>query len=188
MRRLSDYLLLISQTNKLTGSRDNKHKIQWVFHCGMLFLGKDKWWGDFKFRHAAHEGIDITYYRILPGCIHSFDDTTKVPAMDDGRILNICDDFLGKTLVVENKSSLSINKRVIFAYAHVIPENNIKIDHTIQKGDVIARVCDTHRNPLLTPHLHFSCFEVPKNILPKDLNWSLFPTHRDINLINPVFL
>jgi len=186
--RFSDYLLLISQTNKLTGGLGNNQKIQWLFHCGMLFSSKDKWWGDFKFRHAAHEGIDITYYRLQHDCIQSFDDSIKVPAMEKGIVLNTCDDFLGVTLVVEHENLLSSNKRIIFVYAHIKPENNLKMGQTIQKGDVIAKVCDTHKNPQLPPHLHFSCFEIPKNISPKDLNWSLFPTHQDINLINPVFL
>ncbi len=188
MSRFSDYLEAISHVNNLSWGMGNNQKIQWMFHCGMLFSSKDKWWGDFKFRHAVHEGIDITYYRTQPDTIACFDDSIKVPAMDEGIVLNICDDFLGTTLVVEHESSIFSNKKVLFVYAHIIPENGLKIGHTIKKGDVIAKVCDTCKNPLLPPHLHFSCFEIPKKILPKNLNWSLFPIHPDIILINPVFL
>jgi len=188
MSRFSDYLDIISQVNDLSFGLGNDQKVQWLFHCGMLFSSKDKWWGDFKFRHSVHEGIDITYYRIHPEKMQCFDDSIKVPAMDDGIILNICDDFLAQTLVVEHESSISSSKRVLFAYAHIIPEKGLKIGHVIQKKDVIARVCDTHKNPHLPPHLHFSCLETSKSILPECLNWSLFTTHPDINLINPIFL
>jgi len=188
MNRFSDYLEAISHVNNLANGLGNNQKIQWLFHCGMLFSSKDKWWGDFKFRHAVHEGIDITYYRTQTDYMSCFDDSIKVPAMDEGLVLNICDDFLGTTLVVENESSIFPNKRILFVYAHIISENGLKIGHTIQKGDVIAKVCDTHKNPLLPPHLHFSCFEIPKKILPENLNWSLFPVHPDIIQINPVFL
>ena len=187
MNRFSDYLSVISQINNLTKDLGNNQNIQWLFHCGMLFLSQDKWWGDFKFRHAVHEGIDITYYRVQPGCLKNFDDSIKVPAIGKGIVLNICDDFLGKTLVIEHQNDPSSDKRVVFVYAHILPENHLKMGHTIQKGDVIATVCDTHKNPLLPPHLHLSCFEIPKNIMPKDLNWSLFPNHEKINLIHPVF-
>ena len=59
MSKFFDYLDSISQVNGLTNGMGNGQKIQWLFHCGMLFLSKDKWWGDFKFRHCAHEGMDI---------------------------------------------------------------------------------------------------------------------------------
>jgi len=64
----------------------------------------------------------------------------------------------------------------------------LKIGHVIQKKEVIARVCDTYKNPLLPPHLHFSCLEISKTILPEHLSWTFFSTHPDINLIHPVFL
>ena len=192
MSKFSDYLQAISQVNGLVNGQanglGNNRKVQWLFHCGMLFSSKDKWWGDFKFRHCPHEGIDITYYRTNPDEIHSFDDSIKVPAMDDGFILNICDDFLGQTLVVEHENSIVFNRRIIFAYAHIIPEKNLKVGHNIKKKDVIARVCDTNRNPQLPPHLHFSCFEVLKKVPPEHLNWDLFSKNLEVNLIHPVSL
>ena len=187
MIRFADYLKGISQVNALSDPGNNQ-TIQWLFHCGMLFSSKDKWWGDFKFRHAAHEGIDITYYRTQPGRMHCFDDSIKVPAMDDGIILNICDDFLGQTLVVGQERLSYGNRQTLFVYSHIVPDKTLKIGHNITKRQLIARVCDTHKNPQLPPHLHFSCFEISKTVLPKQLNWALFSTDTDINRIHPVFL
>jgi len=188
MHQFCDYLQAISQINGLAAGLGNGQKIQWLFHCGMLFSSKDKWWGDFKFRQSAHEGIDITYYRTNPDEILCFDDRIKVPAMDNGVILNICDDFLAQTIVVEHETSIFSNQRILFVYAHVIPENNLETGHIIKKQDVIARVSDTYKNPQLPPHLHFSCFEVLKKIPLEHLNWNLFSKNLKVNLIHPVFL
>ncbi|RLB99127.1 MAG: hypothetical protein DRH34_13065 [Deltaproteobacteria bacterium] len=184
MSLFSDYLKTLSHVNDLGKGQ----KVEWLFHCGMLFSSKDKWWGDFKFRHCAHEGMDITYFRTYPDEMQCFDDSIKVPAMDDGIIVNICDDFLGKTLVVEHKNSNHFNSRILFIYAHIIPEKGLKTGHSIQKKEIVARVGDTHKNPLLPPHLHFSCFEVPQQIQSENLNWNLFSKSREVNLIHPVFL
>ena len=200
MSKFSDYLEAISEINdlgngqhhdllkKLPSSSANASKVQWLFHSGMLFSSKDKWWGDFGCRHSAHEGIDITFYRTHKNKIFCFDDSIKVPAMDDGIILNICDDFLAKTLVIKCKDVISSDRQILFAYAHISPEKNLKPGYNIKKNDVIARVCNTYKNPQLPSHLHCSCFEVSKNVQPEHLNWNLFSKSSDINLINPVFL
>jgi len=188
MNKFSDYLQAISHINNLGDGLENGRKVQWLFYCGMLLSSKDKWWGNFKLRQSAHEGIDITYYRTYPDEIQNFDDSIKIPAMDDGIILNICDDFLAQTLVVEHENSMLFNRRTLFVYAHIIPEKNLKTGHIIKKQDVIARVSDTYKNPQLPPHLHFSCFEVLKKVQPEYLNWNLFSKNIDVNLIHPVFL
>ena len=200
MSKFSDYLEAISQINNfgnglssdsrkdLPLNSTNAFKIQWLFHCGMLFSSRDKWWGDFKYRQSVHEGIDITFYKTHLGEIHCFDDSIKVPAMDDGIILNICDDFLAQTLVVRHNDFISSNRQILFAYAHIIPEKGLKSGHIVKKDNPIAKICNTYKNPQLPPHLHFSCFEIPKDIKPEYLNWDLFSKSPDINLINPVFL
>ncbi len=184
MKKFPGYLAAISRLNGLGNGRP----IEWLFHCGMLFSSRDKWWGDFGFRASIHEGIDITYYRTRPEEICCFDDTVQIPAMEDGRIINICDDFLGQTLVVELEKEGSAETRVIFVYAHILPDSRLGIGCCIKKDEPIARVCDTRKNPQLPPHLHFSCFEVERGGLPGDLNWTLFSNNRDIKRIHPVFL
>ncbi|MCP4670224.1 MAG: M23 family metallopeptidase [Desulfobacula sp.] len=198
MSRFSDYLKAISQINDLGNglscdvlknlplNSTNAFKMQWLFYCGMLFSSRDKWWGDFKYRQSAHEGIDITFYR-LNHKIHSFNDSIKIPAMEDGIVLNICDDFLAKSLVIKQKTTVC-NGQILFVYAHLIPKQDLKPGQIIKKNEVLATICKNSKNPQLPPHLHFSCFEVPEDIRPEDLNWDFFSKSHDINLINPVFL
>ena len=200
MSKFSDYLQAISKINNLGNglscdslkdlplNSTNTFKVQWLFHCGMLFSSRDKWWGDFKYRQSAHEGIDITFYKIYLDEIHCFDDSIKVPAMDDGIILNICDDFLAQTLVIRHNDFISSNRQILFVYAHIVPAKGLQPGHIVTTNDPIAKVSNTYTNPQLPPHLHFSCFEIPKDIKPEYLNWDLFSKSPDINLINPVFL
>ena len=190
MSKFSDYLEAISKINNLGNglSSAKASKVQWLFHCGMLFSSRDKWWGDFKYRHSVHEGIDIGFYKTSSNTIHCFDNSIKVPAMDDGIILNICDDFLAQTLVIKYKDCVSFSRQILFVYAHIIPEKGLKPGHIVTTNDLIAKISNTYKNPQLPPHLHFSCFEISRDIKPEHLNWDLFSKSPDINLINPVFL
>lgn len=184
MSKFSDYLGAIARVNGL----GNGESVEWLFHCGMLFSSRDKWWGDFQFRHAAHEGIDITYFRTRTDKTDCFDDDIRVPAMDDGVVLNICDDFLGQTLVVGHKPLTHPDSQILFAYSHIIPEGRIKKGQLIKKERVIARVSHTRKNPQLPPHLHFSCFETIQKVQCEHLNWQLFSDSLKVNMIHPVFL
>ncbi len=92
------------------------------------------------------------------------------------------------TALVKHKKITSLNSQILFAYAHIIPQKGLKSGQRIRKNEVLATICKNSKNPQLPPHLHFSCFEIPKNIRPEHLNWDLFSKSPDINLINPVFL
>ncbi len=179
-----DYLTAVAQANRLGNGR----RLEWLFHCGMLFAGKDKWWGDFGLRSTVHEGIDITYFRARPDDLQWFHAGIRIPAMEDGRVINICNDFLGRTLVIEPLGAESFKSRIVHAYAHILPEGHIRPGRLIQRHEIIAGVCDTRKNPALLPHLHFSCFELDRRHSPETLNWSLFTTHPDVNRIHPLFL
>ncbi len=185
MKTFFDYLQTISHINHM----GNGSKIEWLFYCGMLFSSTDKWWGDFKQRHLPHEGIDICWYRSnQKEEINCFDTSTQIPAMANGTLLNICDDFLGKTLVVEHKPAIDSKYRIIFTYSHVLPEANLKDRQQIRKDQIIATVCDTNKNPSLPPHLHFSCFEIAHDTPKHKLTWNLFSDRKKVKMIHPVFL
>ena len=190
MKVFFTYLETLSRINGLQQALTpgKGQKIQWVFHCGMLFSSWDKWWGDFQYRASAHEGVDVTYFRTNPNDLHHFDHSVQVPAMADGVVLNICDDFLGQTLVVRQEGLTILDRQVLFVYAHIDPDVQIKPGDVLKKDQIIATVCNTLKNPQLPPHLHFSCFEVAKRIPSDQLNWHLFSSGSEINMIHPLFL
>lgn len=185
MKNFSNYLQAIARTNHL----ENDLKTQWLFYCGMLFLSREKWWGDFKYRPALHEGIDICWYRTEnKKQVHCFTPEIRIPAMENGTVLNICNDFLGQTLVVELKNPTNSNFRIVLTYAHVVPEPGILKGQKIKKNQVIAKVSDTKKNDTLPAHLHFSCFEILEPVPENHLAWDVFTDPEKVNMICPVFL
>lgn len=187
MTRFTSYLAALSHVNRLGEGTP----VHWYFHPGMLFLSRDKWWGDFKYRQSIHEGIDITYYKTASGKWCHFHENIRVPALKSGVVLNICDDFLGKTIVAEPFLTIphtgDPGKRLILAYAHVVPDARLHHGAVMKKHGIIATVSHTRKNPLLPPHLHLSCFEVDKRIPFEHLNWHLFSKGEDVRLLHPVF-
>ncbi len=181
--RFTRYLESIARLNKL----EKEGPLQWLFYSGMLFLSQDKWWADFKYRASVHEGVDITWFK-TGTTIGRFDDTTRVPAIANGILVNTCPDFLGRTLVVEDHIRSNDTWRVVYCYAHIVPEKPFRQGQLIEQSDCIARVSHTAKNPELPPHLHFSCFEVSKDIALEQLNWELFSSQTAVRMIHPFFL
>ncbi len=185
INKFSCFLERISQLNRL----GNKSPIQWYFYTGMLFSSWDKWWGDYGTRATMHEGMDITYYRIDEGKLDNFTEATIIPSFEDGKVLNICDDFLGKTLIIEHPDSdRPSDNTIVYTYAHIVPDKMLKTGDFVQKGYPIATVCNTNRNPKLPPHLHFSCFEISSKIPIQSLSWKLFSKAEENQCIHPLFL
>ncbi len=183
MSDFTQYLAALASANRLG------HDIEWVFYPGMLPESRLKWWGDFTTRPAAHEGIDICFYRTRTGQIRHLPPGAPVPAWSSGTVLNICDDFLGNTLVVAPESVASGGTRVLEVYSHLSVCETIRPGSGLQTGQIIARIADTHAiGSVLSPHLHLSCIEVPAHIPSDALNWSLFPRREKVNVMNPVFM
>lgn len=145
------------------------------------------------YRATAHEGIDITFFKANGSSGHDLgaghlDAGAFVPAFADGTVLQICNDFLGQSIIADLPGGAGKHSYTVLVYAHIRPEPHLSLGDNIKKNKVIARVCDTHKNPQLTPHLHFSCFEIPNDISPGRLNWNLFSQQQEIRMINPVFV
>ena len=66
----------------------------WFLLPGMRFDSSDKWWGDFKKRKTRHEGVDFCLYKDQQDRIFSVEPGMKVPAMYDGLVMAVIDDFL----------------------------------------------------------------------------------------------
>lgn len=184
MTRFFQYLDSIARINKL----GNGGKVQWHFYSGMLFSSWDKWWADFGERASAHEGIDITYFKHQSGSINCLNSGTMVPALGNGRIINICSDFLGQTLVVEHNQTASSEYRLIYTYAHILPDKHLKCDDIIPKDHVIGQICAPQKTSQPPPHLHFSSFLIPFTIPCSKLDWNLFSKADEIIKINPLFI
>ncbi len=181
MNRFSAFLHFIAAENRL----DCSGSVEWLFLPGMLFGSSAKWWGDFKERKTAHEGVDIVYFRDTAGRMRQLDTQMKIPSMAKGVLCNTCDDFLGQTLVIETCEESDSSWRTLMVYAHIKADPSLSAGDIIQPMQILGHVHETVKNPQLPPHLHFSCFSVPRDIPFRELNWTLFCNAKKIVMIPP---
>ncbi len=183
MTGFRQYLAALASVNRLGTD------VSWLFYPGMLPDSPFKWWGDFGRRPASHEGIDICFYRIRNGPVRSLPAGALVPAWSTGTVINVCEDFLGKSLVVAPEPAPSTETRVLEVYSHLSVPDEFSPGTCVKTGQIIARTADTHaRGSVLCPHLHLSCLEVPAHIPAHRLDWSLFPRRDTVNVLHPVFI
>ena len=182
MKGFPRYLAALAMANGL-GS-----KITWLFFPGMLQESYAKWWDDFGTRPCAHEGIDICFFR-KDKEIRPLVKNAKIPAIDNGLVLNRCEDFLGESLVIAHEGIHPPSPRVVFVYSHLEIEKKLVPGCRVEKEQVIARTFDTRkkRSKLLS-HLHLSCVELTDEIPLAGLDWELFPDREKVNLMNPLFI
>ncbi len=161
----------------------------------MLFQSPFKWWPSYSKlennkRKTLHEGLDILLFKDKNKQIQKLKIGTLIPTATDGKIINICDDFLGQSIVVLCKSSHKQKLDLIFVYAHLLPDSKVKIGTDLRQGEIIASIDSTLKNKAaISPHLHLSVMETPKATPGKYLNWNYFSDKNSKrNLINPLFI
>lgn len=161
----------------------------WVFHPGMLFHSTDKWWGDRGQRITPHEGLDLCYYRVPGGRIHCLDVKTRIPVLDDGVIVAIANDFLGKSVIVEHQYGDSKSPGFCSIYGHTNPPDNLKIGKSVKKGDILATIADTSRSKSgIQPHLHISLGLTDQFISYDRFDWKTINSWDMLTLTDPLFI
>ena len=159
---------------------------KWVFYPGMLFGNNEKWWTK-GFRKTPHEGLDFVLYQNGQGDIFHLDCDTKVPVIADGKIVTICDDFLGQSIFVSHDIYRGNNNKeqLITVYAHLIPYREIKQGAIVKEGGVVASIADTKGKKNSIPsHLHISAMWVSKGVCLNTLTWDIICNSNKIKLID----
>ncbi len=154
----------------------------------MLLCSTAKWWGDFGYRKSSHEGLDIVMYRDVNNRVVGLHDKVKVPAMAGGTVINVCKDFLGKSVIVRYRDCPENNSRFVLVYSHIQPSSDIVYGKTVVKGDILGNISNTtDRKSKIPCHLHISIIEISNGIDDSRLNWDLFtaPAPPGVNFYNP---
>lgn len=159
---------------------------EWVFSPGMLFKSIKKWWGDQGRRETAHEGIDLLAYKDSQDNINHLDERIKVPAMYDGHVLKIMDDFLGETVIIEH--ALEDSRRLYTIYGHVTPVGNIQAGDNVREGDIIATISAAGPKAKIPAHLHITIGWASMPVPTDRLNWNTIGCSDIIELIDPLQL
>ena len=160
---------------------------EWIFHPGMLFGSMDKWWISGK-RNTPHEGIDLCYFVNQQGQINNLNNTTIIPAIFDGAISAIIDDYLGKSIIIEHTLKNQVWSFCTI-FGHVIPKSGITVDSNIKQGEPIASISGMEKSKSkIFPHLHISLGRVSGRISYRELDWSIISDPEKFSLQDPISL
>ncbi len=160
---------------------------EWIFYPGMLFGSEEKWWNKGK-RDNPHEGLDLCFYKDQIDRICLLDEQTKIPAIFNGMIVGIFEDFLGKSIIVEHV----LNKQAgsfCTIFGHVIPKSGIATGSRIKQGEPIALISGTGKSKSkILPHLHISLGRVSEGISYGGLDWKSIGNPEKFSLQDPILL
>jgi murein DD-endopeptidase MepM/ murein hydrolase activator NlpD len=160
---------------------------EWAFYPGMLFAALTKWWGDRGMRDAPHEGLDLCLYRDRRQVIHRLGQGTRIPAMYDGIVVRMLDDFLGRSVVMAHRFPGDNRVRFYTMYGHTIPCSGLRVGQVVRKGQIVARLSDaTKSRTNALPHLHISLGWTPNAISYDQLDWGSIP--HVLTLLDPLQL
>ncbi len=143
-----------------------------LFFPGMLFGSMEKWWGRGGTRAQSHEGLDICFFADGGGINFRLDETVRIPAASGGRVAGIIPDFLGSTVIAQH-DNLPGQAPCYILYAHVLPDEQLKIGQPLSAGETFAAIAPPIGNRLLPPHLHLSMMDTGSISSPDSLDWPL---------------
>lgn len=158
---------------------------EWTFCPGMLFNAEHKWWGDRGKRSSAHEGLDLFLYKNNAGEVLRLDERTEVPAIYDGTVVRVIDDFLGRSIFMEHYSHG--NSRIITAFGHTRPLKGIEAGSIVKEGDIIATIADISDPKIkIAPHLHITAGWTSRDLSYETLGWETIGASAMIKLVDPL--
>lgn len=159
----------------------------WVFCPGMLFCASHKWWGDRGPRASPHEGLDLLLYRDRLGRIGRIDQETRIPLLFNGVVVNIIDDFLGSSIMVEHRLQEGGMGRLLTIYGHTAPLTGLHPGSKLQQGDILGTLADPVRSgSRVIPHLHISVGQMHAPVSYGRINWETIWDLETLTLLNPL--
>jgi murein DD-endopeptidase MepM/ murein hydrolase activator NlpD len=166
---------------------DKKGFQEWIFHPGMLLGVHSKWWGKPEKRDRLHEGLDLCAYRTEQGAIHYLNEQTKIPVMFKGRVVNVCDDFLGESMFVRHDACNSNGRRLYTIYGHIKPHHSIQPGNSLDEGDIIGTLTRTGAVDRAIPyHLHISVAWILETLHSENLDWQIMGDPAAVVLLDPL--
>ena len=170
-----------SQFIDIINNLNNLDLKEWIFCPGMLFRSGQKWWGDRGYRESAHEGLDLLTYRNNKGDVLRLDEKTELPAIYDGTVIKIIDDFIGKSIFVEHGGGF------FTAFSHITPLKGIEEGTKMNEGDIIATITEiSDPESRIAPHLHITAGWLSDELDYETLDWDMIGDSRMISLVNPL--
>jgi len=156
---------------------------RWVFAPGMAFQDMETWWPGGRRRSHPHEGVDFQQYMDWRGNSHALPAKTKIPAMQAGTVIDIFEDFLGKSILLAHGRA---DDRVLHAvYGHITPAAGLAINNTVRAGEIIATLVAPVKADI-PPHLHLSILVMTRQARFGEIRWESINDPALGRLCNPL--
>jgi hypothetical protein len=179
--RFTDYFI---RENELDASEDFR---EWLLCPEMLMDASEKWWGDYGIRDVRHQGLDLCCYRTSKDKIIYLNGHTKIPAMYNGILVGVINDFLGTTLILKHSIPGIDVKDILTIYGHTHPVQGIHIGKAYREGETVVRLADGERSrSKVRPHLHLSIGLLSQPVSYSRLNWESMSNPDTMILIDPL--
>ncbi len=163
---------------------------RWLFYPGMLFEATSEWWANLAARTRPHEGLDICLYQNRRKQVCTLDENTKIPAIYDGVVVGVINDFLGQTIIMEHRDLGGESGICCYTFfGHTRPAEGLAPGWSVKEGEPIAflsAVSGSKRGML--PHLHLSVGLASMAVPHDRLHWRHITTSSALTLIDPLQL
>jgi len=160
---------------------------EWFFYPGMLFNATGKWWGDQGKRNRPHEGLDLYFYRDREDRLLHLAEKTKVPVLYDGVVVNLIDDFIGKSVMVEHRLPGSDHPRFCTIYGHTNLTRDLHVGMIVKAGDILATLARPNKSQRNIPsHLHVSLGWIFTKISYEHLTWETMGNSKALLWVDPL--
>ena len=160
----------------------------WEFLPGMRFGERTAWWRDGADRRAAHEGLDLCWFRTRDGRRSSLGAGARVPTTWAGEVVAVADDFLGASVFVAHEQRDERGWRLHTVYGHVLPRPGLAPRTPVRDGDEIGVVAAPRSGQGVPPHLHLTLALVDREGVPLRLDWNAIGEKSRVCLINPMII
>ena len=162
---------------------------RWLFADGMAYLAARQWWGRREMRVNPHEGIDFCLYETNGGGQGELLAGALVPAAQDGEVVRIHDDFLGKTVWLKHGEPDVTGKILHTVYGHIAPNRTLAVGDQVVAGEIIGVVAEPSlAGKKIAPHLHLTAIKIIASLDGNSLHWSLVHDPARAELLSPLFL
>ena len=138
----------------------------------MKYGETNKWWGDNGPRQSPHEGLDFVAYIDSAAQRHLLEPGILTPPLFKGCVVNIIDDFLGRTIILEHSHKTGDGLRLLSFMAHILPPPDIKPGSAISALNLLGEVAPGNNASL--PHLHISTAWASPAFPIADFSWANF--------------
>lgn len=162
---------------------------EWVFDPGMLFGSLEKWWGGGGFRENPHEGLDMALFRDGGGQIRGLVAGTVVPALYEGEVVRVGEDYLGESVYICHEIDDGYGRTLHTIYGHIRPGDHIRRSVRVGAGEVLGSVADPGLRERKAPaHLHITAAWIPGSLPPERMTWRAIGALGQGALLNPLDL